>query len=160
MVLELSLQNKIFLVKDKKAKTKAANALGEKIWSTSRLMVFAAVVEGKLRLLHSAYRFSPDIFSAAEGDTGAPIAFLGDRVAGREPKAFGLEKSAFGWSVVKKVALSELAITAFFKDDANVGKFYKTKEGDELKEVMLPVLLLVPGGLIEWLLLKPRTPMD
>ena len=68
-----------------------------------------------------------------------------------------MDNDAFTWLLIKKVVTSELAITVFYKDVANAGKFYKTKWG--MSEKTHARLLLIPGGMVEWLSLKlkPRT---
>ena len=51
-------------------------------------------------------------------------------------------------------------LSTFFDVTTNRGLVYISKPDDTLDDVEIPMLLLVPAGLVQWMLTTPRTPWE
>ena len=52
-----------------------------------------------------------------------------------------------------KVAKDVVKLTTHFNNPTNKGTMYLPKQGDLTEDVKTPVLILIPVGLVEWLLI-------
>ena len=48
-------------------------------------------------------------------------------------------------------------LATYFSQTTNSGLMYTPKQEDTQEDVEKPVLLMIPGGLVEWMLTTPRT---
>ena len=70
-----------------------------------------------------------------------------------------IKDELWNWSTAK-VVNNAVKLTTYFDNPANKGIVYLTKQGALTADVETPVLLLIPAGLVEWLLIAQRSPWD
>ena len=156
MLTELKLQHGIHVLATEKEKTKAADVISANMMVTSQLMVAVGVVDGYVKLFHSFGKFVKDMFSNDE----KLIGFVGDRKDGLSPTAVELTPAQLGWGTIKNVVTSERELATFYAKADNKQKLFKGGAASSKQAVFVPVLLLVPSGVVAWLLADARTPME
>ena len=118
-------------------------------------VVFAMMKEGSpyIHLMHSAAWFGGDPFCPAEYQEKI-IGFVGDRFVGINPNAIVIKDELWVWSdnIVK--------LATYFDNPSNKGIMYVQQQNDTTKSVDTPVLILIPTGLVEWLLIAQHSPCD
>ena len=89
------------------------------------------------------------------------VGFVGDRTEEAEPVAVEAYDRYFEWGdhIISK---DNIAMATFFGAEENAGNFYTMPTGDEVETdtVRVPKMIMIPSGLIAWLLSTPRTPHD
>ena len=101
--------------------------------------------------MHSVAQFGGDPFCPVEYQERI-IGFVGDRIMGIDPNAIIIKDEIWVWSPAT-VADKVIKLTTHFDNLANKGIMYVQQQGDTTKSVETPVLLLIPAGLVEWLLI-------
>ena len=75
------------------------------------------------------------------------------------PYAILLEDDFWNWTR-SKVGKDVVKLTTFFNVTTTRGLMYISKADDTLEDVETPMLLLIPVGLVEWMLTTPCTPWE
>ena len=80
-----------------------------------------------------------------------------DRIHGVNPAAILVEDEVWEWSNTK-VVKDIVVLATFYGDANNRGLIYTPKQGEEKDDVDTAMVLMIPVGIIEWMLTTPRTP--
>ena len=159
MLRELAVQHtNIWKVAAGDAREQAVNGLADKIIGSSNLVTLIAVMDGFVRVVHSVHKYYGQMFHPSTFDDKI-IGFVGDRADGVDPSAVILSREHFRWVELDAVT-SELELATFYSAPENKKKLFSPGTAVAKVKVNLPRLLLIPGGLIPWLLAGPRTPME
>ena len=75
----------------------------------------------------------------------------------RKPKHNCDQGWLWAWSEANVVS-DAVTLTTHFGDPANIGISYAQKQGETTEDVETPFLLLIPAGLVEWLLVAKCSP--
>ena len=78
---------------------------------------------------------------------------------GVNPYAILLRDAVWNW-MKAKVVKDIMRLATFFGNTTNRGLMHIPKGGDTLVDMETPMLLLVPAGLLEWMLTTPCTPWE
>ena len=125
--------------------------------STTPVM-FAMTKEGSLyiHLMHPAAPFGENPFCPAEYQEKI-TGFVGYRIVGINPNAIIVKDELWVW--LPATAADDIVnLTTYFDDPANKGIMYVQQQNDMTKRVDTPVLIFMPAGLVEWLLIAQRSP--
>ena len=109
-----------------------------------------------IQFVHSAAKFMGDPFNPAEYQTEF-IGFVCNRIMGGNPYAILLEDAFWNWTRAK-VVKDIVKLTTFFDVTTNRGLICIPKPDDTPEDMEEPMLLMIPMGLVEWMLATPRTP--
>ena len=110
-----------------------------------------------LHYYHSVGKFV-DLMDQSEYKDSV-IGFAGNRADGVEPVPIEAGEDMWKWKKFSH-ATDIIKITTFGEKEENSGKLYKAESKDAKQTVSIPPTLLLPSGLVGWLLEKRRTPMD
>lgn len=117
-----------------------------------------AVMDGYVRLVHSVHIYTGHLFRPSTFDDKI-VGFVGDRADGVDPSAVILTEANFDWLDLD-VVTSEMEMVTFFAAPENRGKLFVPGATSTTAKVNLLKLLIIPGGLVPWILDRPRTPME
>jgi len=159
MLNELKLQSKIFEEQDDAKKKELWEAFRTSQLQSAELMVFVGMFGGMLRPFHTIQRYGGNMYDPSPFDKNI-IAFVGDRKQNNNPRAYIMQEGHLEWVEWKNLVVSEAALKVFYLDKGNERKMYAAKSNDDKKDLHLPVIKLVPRGMVGWLAEKPRTPMQ
>ena len=155
---ELKRQNDIYVEKDENKREKLNQEFITSVLGASTLMPFVGMRGGYLRVVHTVQRYGGDYLGKGPL-TGAIIGFVGDRIQTKNPLAVRFDDQFLEWTG-ELVMESELTLRAFFKDAAKRMELYSPGMSDSTTELELPPLLMVPRGMLPWLVETPRTPWE
>ena len=87
---------------------------------------------------------------------GKFVGFVGDRITGVKPWVILVEDTVWDWTKAR-VVKDVVELAAFFGDESNRGLMYVPTSEDTQVDTEAPMLLLIPAGLVEWMLAIVRT---
>ena len=88
---------------------------------------------------------------------GKLIGFVGDRINGANPTAIMLEDAVWNWMTANFVE-DIVQLTSFFHEVSNRGLMYTPKHDVAKVDMKTPMVLMIPAGLVEWMLTTLCTP--
>ena len=160
MLKELSFQTKLWKLRknDTDAAKRQEGEFVGKVIGGAQLFGWVCMRGKFLRLVHSIGGYMGDLIDVCEYD-GHVIGFTGDRTDSTQPTAIKLG-TGMEWQEEDAAVTSESTFVSFYGNRDNAQKFYEPTADDDTRLDEFPLLLLVPRGLIGWLMQRPRTAMD
>ena len=159
MLAELKMMDSIFREGEKKARDALVVKWCRKILGSTSVVPLVGVRNGKLRIVHTVAEYQAGFGEESEYDETL-IGFLGDRSKDKSPMPIKLSAKRVSWQTYKGTFTSEATLRTFYSNASNANKFYSVQDSDSTSDVVLPALLQVPRGYIQWLNEKPRTPFE
>ena len=159
MLAELKMMDSIFREGEKKARDALIVKWCRKILGSTTVVPLVGVRNGKLRIVHTVAEYQAGFGEESEYDE-ALIGFMGDRTRDKIPMPIKLNAKRVSWQTYKGTFTSEATLRTFYSSDTNATKFYVVQESDSTSDLLLPALLQVPRGYIQWLNETPRTPFE
>lgn len=137
-----------------------AEGFATKIINMSTPCVFAFMKQNSpyLHVIHSLGTFAGDLVVESDYNDSV-IGFVGNRAGSLEPIPIEFTNDMWSWKDFE-IATDIIKVTSFGEKEGNDDKMYKRTKTDDKEKIALPPLLLLPSGLVKWLLEKRRKPMD
>ena len=159
ILAELKVQNDIFSEGDKEKRKSLINTFYHKVVGTTSVVCFVGVSDGLLRVVHGIGKYVAGLVEESTYDQTL-IGFVGDRSKSKDPVAVKVDGSSLTWTNYSASFHSEASFRQFYMKSENRTKFYIMQENDSSSATLLPNMLYVPRGHVEWLLKKPRRPFE
>ena len=116
--------------------------------------VFTNVGSPFIQLVHLVGKFGVEPFGPAEYQ-GRVIGFVGDRTQGVNSAAILVEDDIWKWTKAK-VMPDVVKLVRFYSDLNNQRLRYTLAQGDHKDNVETSMVLMIPVGLVEWLLTQTQ----
>lgn len=126
--------------------------------STPCVFVFMKQNSPYLHVIHSLGKFSGDLVVESDYNDSV-IGFVGNRAGRVEPIPIEITNDMWSWKD-HEIATDIIKVASFGEKEGNEDKMYKRTKTDDKEKVALPPVLLLPSGLVKWLLEKRRKPLD
>ena len=126
--------------------------------STPCVFVFMKQNNPYLHIIHSLGKFAGDLVVESDYNDSV-IGFVGNRAGRLEPIPIEITNDMWSWKDYE-IATDIIKVTSFGEKEGNDDKMYKRAKSDDKEKIALPPLLLLPSGLVKWLLEKRRKPVD
>jgi len=126
--------------------------------STPCVFVFMKQNSPNLHVIHSLGKFTGDLVVQSDYSDSV-IGFVGNRAGRLEPIPIEITNDMWSWKD-HEIATDIIKVASFGEKEGNEDKMYKRTKTDDKEKVALPPFLLLPSGLVKWLLEKRRKPLD
>ena len=81
---------------------------------------------------------------------------MGDKIHSVNPAVILVEDEVWNWSKAR-VMKDVVKLATLYGNENNRGLMYTPKQGDVIEEVDTAMVLIIPAGLVEWMMTTPRT---